>query len=730
MKFALIGNPNSGKTTLFNTLTGANARVGNWPGVTVEKKEGLYKKIKGHEISIIDLPGIYSLSPYTPEEVISRNYLLYEKPDLVINIVDASNLERNLYLTTQLIEMDINLVVALNMIDVVEKEETKIDCAKLEKELGIKVVPISALKATGVHKIMEIAVEESSKKRRGKTLIIDESLNTIIDRVRENIGSDNGFFKAIKMIENDELEIDNINLNKPLLNVLKDTYPSNVFENDFGGIIADARYQVIVKKLKGVITRKEAKKQISKSDKIDKILTNKWLGLPIFAAIMFLVFHLTFSEQLFFIPLPIDHAIFGTDGLNSPGVILFNLMELLTSFFGETLAMWMEGVPEWVGGLLVDGLWGGLSAILSFIPQILCLYFFISVLEDSGYMARIAFIMDRLFRKFGLSGKSFLPLLMCFGCAVPGIMATRTLENAKEKRLTIMLTPFFSCGAKLPIWAVFAGIMYQGNYADFVVFGIYGIGIVVSIVCALILANTVFVGDVSPFVMELPAYHAPTAKNVSRNLLEKLRGYIVRAGTIIAGAIVVIWFFSSFGFSEGGFGMVDIGDSMLGVFSKWISYAFYPLGFAQGATGYLFVVAAFTGLIAKEMVPATLGAFVGLSEEIVLSGESLLGSDLANFINSIPVAAQWSFMIFNLLVIPCMAAVATARKELGSKKSFWLTIVFWLAVSYIVSMMVFYGLTYVWLGFTFVGLVVVVLTTLLLRTYLIKRKTRSRLMPV
>ena len=726
MKFALIGNPNSGKTTLFNRLTDANAHVGNWPGVTVEKKEGSYKKTKNEDIKIIDLPGIYSLSPYTPEEIVSRNYLLNDNPDVVINIVDATNLERNLYLTTQLLEMDLRVVVALNMIDVTNKDSTQIDVERLSKILGVKIVPISALKGDGINDLMKVALEETRVPRQGVSLVIDKALNQIIEEIIKRLDGKHKIFHAVKVLETDDLEAGNIAKLGNELELLKKTYPENIFENDFSGIVADARYQFLGGQLGKIVSKKEKAQNLSKSDRIDKVLTHKWWGLPIFVLIMFFVFHLTFSENLFFLgsifDLSIDSDIFGSGGINSPGVILFNLMEMLTGFLSDTFAGWLESSPEWVNAFLVDGLWAALSAVLSFIPQILCLYFFITLLEDSGYMARIAFIMDRLFRKFGLSGKSFLPLLMCFGCAVPGIMATRTLENKKERRLTIMLTPFFSCGAKLPIWAVFAAIMYNGAYAEFVVFAIYLLGIVVSVIAALIMTNTVFKGEVSPFVMELPAYHFPHARNIFRNLWDKLKGYIIRAGTIIAGAIVILWFLSNFGFADGTFGMVDIGDSILAVISKWLAYVFYPLGFGQNfggtSTGYIFVVAAFTGLIAKEMVPATLALLVNMDPDAVLDGVGLIGSPLHDLLSKVPEPALWAFLAFNLLVIPCMAAVAATRKELGNKKEFWITMGFWFAIAYLVAMMIFYGMTYLWLGIVFIVLVIALIAFVLIRSHL------------
>ncbi|MDL2292784.1 ferrous iron transport protein B [Acholeplasma sp. OttesenSCG-928-E16] len=703
MKLALIGNPNSGKTTLFNALTGASAHVGNWPGVTVEKKTGYYKKNKQDKIEIIDLPGIYSLSPYTPEEIISRNYLLNEYSDGIINIVDATNLERNLYLTTQLLELDIPVVVALNMMDIVTKEGAKIDPDKLAKILGVKVVLVSALRAENIEKLMDVATIEAKSSRKGNSILLDSDLGEMIKVLTSKINDHHSMFRAIKLIEEDEeIAVSNKEELTNILNPYKENYPENIFDNDFGGIVADARYQFISKHIKGILTKKENKLLLTKSDKIDKVLTNKVFGIPIFLGIMFVIFHLTFSEQLLFISLPnFSHAIFGEGGIASSGVILQNCMLWFTDeFVASGITNWL-GETGWAASL-VGSIWAAVGAVLSFVPQILLLFLFITILEDSGYMARVAFIMDRIFRKLGLTGKAFMPLLMCFGCAVPGIMAARTLEQEKERRLTIMLTPFFSCGAKVPIWQTFALVIYEvaGVNQGLTVFLVYLVGIAVAIIAAIIV-NTFFLkGKASPFVMELPAYHSPTLKNTTRRLWEKLKGYVVRAGTIIAASSVIIWFLSSFGFTASGFGFVEINESLLGYIGKGLSYLFYPLGFASGEYGYFFVIAALTGLVAKEEVPATLEALVSVS-----GVSSITALATASFSGNV-APAMWSFMIFNLLTVPCMAAVAAASKELGGKKKLWIAILFWLAVSYVGGILFYFGVKIVPLGIVFILLVV------------------------
>lgn len=734
MRFALAGNPNSGKTTLFNALTGSTAHVGNWPGVTVEKKSGYYKKL-GEKIEIIDLPGIYSLSPYTPEEIVSRNYVLEEKPDCIINIVDSTNLLRNLYLTTQLNELDIPMIVALNMSDVAEKNGDFIDAEKLSEELNVKAVKISALKGSNIKELMEEALKCAKEQKKGVCVVNDGTLKGIYKEVyglyeKENI--ENAVFHTVKMIEGDSLETEKFPDIEKKCSELKEKIDTGDFEGDFEGVVADLRYKYIDKHYEPSLKKSNKMQGMTKSDKADKVLTHKIWGIPIFLLIMFAVFHLTFSENLFFIGYLIpegsfDIPILGTDAINSPGVILFNVVDWITSSITQAVS---GAMPEgtWYTSLICDGLLSGVFSVLSFIPQILVLFLFLSILEDSGYMARVAFIMDRAFRKFGLSGKAFMPLLMCFGCAVPGIMATRTLENENERKRAICIAPFFSCGAKLPIWAAFAGVfaqVYSGLNAELIVFSMYLIGIVVAIIGALILKLTVAKGDTPPFIMELPNYHAPQFKNLMLHLWDKLKHYIFRAATIIAGAVVVIWFLSSFNF-EWQF-VEDSGQSILGSIAKLFTWIFVPLGFAMGDDGWKFVVAAITGLIAKEMVVSTLGVFSGLQEDALeMEASDIVSTPLGIMMTGIgggvlggvdiAIPAMFSFMCFNLLSVPCMAAVAAASGELNSKKKLWTAIAFWMLTAYLVSLFVFwFGVlaTVLWWAALIVGLVIVALVVTL-----------------
>lgn len=719
MKIALIGNPNSGKTTLFNTLTGSSARVGNWPGVTVDKKVGTYKKLS-EKIEIVDLPGIYSLSPYTPEEVISRNYLINEKPDAVINIIDATNLERNLYLTTQLLEIDIPVVIALNMSDVVAKSGDKIDVGRLQKSIGVPVVEISALRKKGVHELMEIVA--GVKPRKALSVL---SSNSVLDKLltqtealyRENKETpDNLLFHAVKMIEGDSIELEKFPEIAANVQKLSEGISLDLFGSDVEGAIADSRYKYIAKNFIPALKKAKRKFAGTRSDKADRILTDRFFGLPIFLLIMFAVFHFTFSENILYLGAFIpegsfDIPIIGTDSINSIGVMLFNLMDLITS----TLGGWLSGVlPEgtWYTGLIMDGILGGVFGVLSFVPQILVLYFFIGILEDSGYMARVAFILDRVFRRFGLSGRAFLPLLTCFGCAIPGIAGTRTLEDPKERERAIFLSPFFSCGAKMPIWVAFAGVFaaHRGLNSEFIVYSVYILGIVIAISSAIFLKYTFIKGKTPPFIMELPNYHLPRIKNLLIRVWDKFKHYVYRVSTIIVGSIIVIWLLSSFSFT---FQMVDDSSkSMIGIIAQGISWLFVPLGFGMGPDGWKFVVAVITGLIAKEMVVATMGTFAGMAD-----GEAALEMDFANesaiaplttmmlaiggpmfWGMDISIPAMFSFLAFNLLSVPCMAAVATARAELGSLKKMWGAIAFWMATAYIVSFVIFWiGVLCTWI---------------------------------
>ena len=728
MKFCLAGNPNSGKTTLFNSLTGSTAHVGNWPGVTVDKREGVYKKLP-ERVHIVDLPGIYSLSPYTPEEVVSRNYILEEHPDVIINIVDATNLERNLYLTTQLIETDIPVVIALNMMDVVEKNGDKIDKKALESLMGVPVVEISALKNKNLAALMKTAYETAGKGKGGRSVI--EQSGVLGGVYKEIVGlyGDAGcgdkVFHAVKMLEADELETAKFPEIAKKAAGLKSKINAKAFDDDFEAMVADARYRFLTQHISSVISR-AAREETTRSDRADRVLTHRIWGIPLFLLIIFAVFHITFAEDFLFL-----NGLFGvsvTDpgwinffsgmgyegmleeaaggvvsmAVPSVGVWLQSWMGWLTGSIIDVVSGWMSASPAWLSGLVCDGLLSGLDAIFSFLPQILLLFLFLSILEDSGYMARVAFIMDRAFRKFGLSGKAFMPLLMCFGCGVPGVMATKTLENEKERRMTMMIAPFFSCGAKLPIWLAFAGVLFAGQYGDLVVFSVYLIGIVVAIVAAIILRFTVFKGETPPFIMELPSYHLPQFKNLMAHLWEKLKHFIIKAGTIIAASIVVIWFLSNFDFAFWN-GMVDnIEYSMMGRIGNVIKYLFYPLGFAMGADGWKFVVASLTGLLAKEEVVATLE---------VLSG----GLGLEALLGGMTVASAYSFMLFNLLAVPCMAMVAAVYGEIGSGKRTWGAIGFWLLTAYVVSMVTYWSVSYWWIGVIILVAIVAALTVLYIR---------------
>ena len=720
-RFALIGNPNSGKTTLFNALTGSTAHVGNWPGVTVDKKEGTYKKL-GDPISIIDLPGIYSLSPYTPEEVISRNYILEENPDCVINIVDATNLERNLYLTTQVMEMDVPLIVALNMSDVVRKNGDFINAKELSEKLGVPVVEISALKGENIDTLMSEAYKTSANPRKGKTIIQDKALLHLIkdvDIAFRGKGVEHPLFHAIKLVELDELEVNMHPDLVPMVDEFKATFENDVFGNDFEAIVADARYQYIATNYANTYQKnssgEEDIERLTKSDKIDKVLTHRIWAIPIFIVIMFFVFHFTFSEDLFFMGkmgLSIDPAANGFSelfyriltanlttpldeleplaGIPSLGVFLQSWMGALTGAImdgvSNLFALGGDAVAEsWYASLVVNGLLNGLDAVMSFIPQILLLFLFIAILEDSGYMARVAFILDRAFRKFGLSGKAFIPMLSGFGCSVPAIMATRTLENEKEKNRTIRLITCFSCGAKAPIWTMLAAVGVLGGFSgDLFVFTIYIGGIAAAVVYALFMKLLSKDQYVSPFIMELPAYHAPQFRNVMAHLWEKLKHYVIKAATIIAASLIVIWFLSNFRWAFWQ-GLCDIQESMLADIGRVLGYFFYPLGFSQNAEyGWMYSVASVTGLVAKEDVVGTLASLFGMAEDL---GEAEVGQALLG----INAPAVWSFAVFNLFTIPCFAAIATAHGE-QSRKEFWLTMLWWFAMSYVASALVY------WLG--------------------------------
>lgn len=761
-RFALAGNPNSGKTTLFNTLTGSTAHVGNWPGVTVDKKEGLYKKC-AEPISIVDLPGIYSLSPYTPEEVVSRNFVLDDTPDCVINIIDATNLERNLYLTTQLMEIDVPIVIALNMMDAVEKKGDSINAQELERRLGIPVVAISALKENGIKELMERAYEESKKIRKGKTVLQNSALTHLIGDVKialEGQNVANPLFHAIKLVELDEIEVQMHQSSIHMVEEFKATFSDEIFGTDFEALVADSRYKYISNNYSSVLTKgarpqrikkgKKGQKDVidysSSSDRADRVLTHKIWGIPIFLVILLAVFHLTFSENFLFLGSVLGEefvtlqgtafeSVFGAGGINSPGVILQGLMEVFTGWVTGGVGGWLESSPAWVSGLICDGILGGLSAVLSFIPQILLLLLFFAILEDSGYMARVAFILDRIFRKFGLSGRAFIPMIMGFGCSIPAMINTRTLADERERTATIRVIPFFSCGAKLPILtAIAGGIVMQfgvGN-ADLITYGMYLLGIIVAIVSVILMKATTMKGDVAPFIMELPSYHAPQFKNLMLHLWDKAKHFIKKAFTIILASTIVIWFISHFSFSWGFLTDEQMNESILAGIGQLVQLIFTPLGFGSqlGSWGWVFVVAAITGLIAKENVIATFGTLAASIVAGFAGGEEGIEAVVTMIqATNITIPALIAFITFNMLTIPCFAAVATAKAELPTKKSFRNTLVFWLLTSYLVAMAVYLIGSWWWTSFIYVALIAVAVSLIVLynkgKLNLKKRKVKE-----
>ena len=725
-KFALAGNPNSGKTTLFNALTGATAYVGNWPGVTVDKREGAYKKLS-EPVKIVDLPGIYSLSPYTPEEVISRNFLLEEKPDCVINIVDATNLERNLYLTTQLMEIDIPVVVALNMMDAVEKSGDKLDAKTLEKKLGVPVAEISALKGEGIAELMKRAYEASRRGREGVSVLKDTPLAHLIGDVKIALAAKNvsdPLFHAVKLVEKDEIEVKMHADAVKMVDDFKNTFSDKTFGGDFEALVADARYKYIAANFSSVYTKKGEKNALSRSDKADRVLTHRIWSIPIFLVILFAVFHVTFSENFLFLgglfpedwdPLAgtlFEGVLFG-GGIYSPGVMIFNtwndvILAQLFGLIGDGLAA--TGMADWAFGLLNDGILGGLSAVLSFLPQILILFLFFSILEDSGYMARVAFILDRLFRKFGLSGRAFMPMIMGFGCSVPAMINTRTLADDKERTATIRVIPFFSCGAKLPILTAIAGaIAVSANLgsADIITYSMYLLGIVVAICSVLLMRNTTMKGEVPPFIMELPAYHAPRFSALMIHLWDKTKHFVKKAFTIILASVIVIWFLSNFTWNWTMIaGEEYMSESILASLGQFVQPLFTPLGFGSQLNeyGWVFAVAAVTGLLAKEDVIGTFGTLAAVFVGAVIDTETDGGLAAVQTMISgtgITVPALIAFIAFNMLTIPCFAAVATAKAELPDKKTFRWTLVFWIVTSYVVSAAIYVIGSWWWTCFFF-----------------------------
>lgn len=763
MKFALAGNPNSGKTTLFNGLTGATAHVGNWPGVTVDKREGLYKKC-AEPISIVDLPGIYSLSPYTPEEVIARNFVLEENPDCVINIVDATNLERNLYLTTQLMEIDVPMVIALNMIDVVDKSGDRINEKELEQRLGLPVIRVSALKGEGLQELMERAYQASKQKRSGVTVLEDSALKHLISDITialDGQNVQNPLFHAIKLIEQDELEVEMHKETVKMVEAFKKTFTDELFGNDFEALIADGRYKYITNNFSVVMQHKNPDRfRLTKSDRIDKVLTHKIWGIPIFLGILFFIFHLTFSEDLFFLGSifglpelpeawytpegdPINFWVlllscFYNGGVFSPGCIINNLWnEIIVGIpFGALQGLVEEsGMQSWAIGLINNGIIDGLCGVLSFLPWILTLFCLFSILEDSGYMARVAFILDRLFRKFGLSGRAFMPMIMGFGCSVPAMINTRTLADDKERTATVRVIPFFSCGAKLPILTAIAGgivAAYGVGNADIITYGMYVLGIATAVISVLAMRSTTLKGETPPFIMELPAYHPPRFKSLILLLWDKAKHFIKKAFTIILASTIIIWVLTHFDFSWKLLEDDQINQSILAQLGMLFQPLFTPMGFGSqlGQFGWVFVVAAVTGLIAKENVIATfstlaacLMAVSGLDfGNLAINAEDGIDAVRAMIqATGITVPALLSFIAFNMTTIPCFAAVATAKSELINKKTYNLTLLFWVVTSYIVGAVVYTVGSWWWTAF--IWALVAALAVVVIKLYNLRRKS-------
>ena len=756
IKIALAGNPNCGKTTLFNALTGSNQFVGNWPGVTVEKKEG---KLKNHkDVTIMDLPGIYSLSPYTLEEVVARNYLINEKPDAIINIVDGTNIERNLYLSTQVMELGIPVIMAINMMDIVQKNGDKIHIDKLSKKLGCEVVEISALKGVGIEKAAEKAVAlAQAKKEMTPVHEFAEDVESVITAVEEKLGSDvadaQKRFFAIKLLEKD----DKI---KELLTTVPDVSAEiaqleKEFDDDTESIITNERYVYISSIIGDCLTKKKGEK-LTISDKIDRVVTNRWAALPIFAVVMFIVYYVSVTTVGGWVTDWTNDCLFG-DGFHLFGIgsaaydddavaysradqilaagdegatvvdILDDEDEVIETVTlsdsvvaeaqtvvdaGEpdttTYGVWVPGIPvlvenlldsmncvDWLKSLILDGIVAGVGAVLGFVPQMLVLFLFLAFLESCGYMARVAFIMDRIFRKFGLSGKSFIPMLIGSGCGVPGVMASRTIENDRDRKMTIMTTTFVPCGAKLPIIALIAGAFFDN--AGWVSWSAYFVGIAAIICSGIILKKTkMFAGEPAPFVMELPAYHWPTVGNVLRSMWERGWSFIKKAGTIILLSTIVLWFLMSFGWADGSFGMLDFdglegaaleaaqAQCVLAKIGSVIAPIFAPLGWTQGGSGWKMAVAAVSGLIAKENVVATFGMLFGFAE-VAEDGAEVWGS-LAQVLT--PIAA-YGYLVFNLLCAPCFAAMGAIKREMNNPKWFWFAIGYQCGLAYIVSLCIY-----------------------------------------
>ena len=666
VKIALAGNPNCGKTTLFNALTGSNQFVGNWPGVTVEKKEG---KLKGHkDVTIMDLPGIYSLSPYTLEEVVARNYLIAERPDAILNIIDGTNLERNLYLSTQLMELGIPVIMAVNMMDIVEKNGDKIHIDKLSKALGCEVVKISALKGTGIKEAAEKAVKVAQNKKISTPVHefqsdVEAVITEIENRLGNSVPEEQKRFFAIKLLERDD-KIKAQMTSAPDVSA-EISELENKMDDDTESIITNERYVYISSIIKSCYTKNKTGEKLTISDKIDRVVTNRFLALPIFAVVMYIVYYVSITTVGGFL----------TDWTNDV-------------LFGEIIPPAIESFltavhcADWLQGLILDGIVAGVGAVLGFVPQMLVLFIFLAFLESCGYMARVAFIMDRIFRKFGLSGKSFIPMLIGTGCGVPGIMASRTIENERDRRMTIMTTTFIPCGAKLPIIALIAGALFDG--ASWVAPSAYFVGVAAIIISGIILKKTkMFAGDPAPFVMELPAYHWPTVSNVLRSMWERGWSFIKKAGTIILLSTIILWFLMSFGWIDGSFTMLEaeqLDASILSKIGSAIAWIFAPLGWGN----WRMAVAAVSGLIAKENVVGTFGMLYGFAE-VAEDGTEIWGQ----LASSMTQLAAYSYLVFNLLCAPCFAAMGAIKREMNNTKWFWFAIGYQCIFAYVVSLCIY-----------------------------------------
>ena len=676
IKIALAGNPNCGKTTLFNALTGSNQYVGNWPGVTVEKKEGKLKK--NSDITVVDLPGIYSLSPYTPEEIVARKFLVEERPDVILNIVDGTNIERNLYLTTQLSELGIPVVIAINMMDIVIRNGDTIDLEILSKKFGCKAVEISALKGTGIEEAADIAIEQAE---HGRTIPqhrfsgeVEHAIAHIEEATVHSLPDEQQRWYAIKVFERDPRVIEKLGIHKDILAHIEEdiAHVEEEMDDDAESIITNERYEYIERVLRTCYVKKN-RGGLTVSDKIDRVLTNRYLALPIFALIMFLVYYLSVSTVGTWATDWANEGVFG-EGWNLFGAFIPGIPVIAENFLTSI------NCAPWVQSLVIDGIIGGVGSVLGFVPQILVLFTFLSFLEACGYMSRIAFVMDKIFRKFGLSGKSFIPMLVGTGCSVPGIMASRTIEHERDRRMTIITTSFIPCSAKLPVIAMIAGALFGG--AMWVAPSAYFVGIVAVVLSGLILKKTkLFQGDSAPFVMELPAYHMPTFSNILRTTWERGWSFIKKAGTIILLSAMVLWFLQNFGFENGSFGMIeDLNHSILATFGNVFAWIFSPLGFGNWQS----TVAAMTGLIAKENIVATFGVLLG-SPEVTESGEEIwavLRSEIFT-----PVSA-YAFLAFNLLCAPCFAAMGAIRREMNSWKWTALAIGYQTVFAYSVALMI------------------------------------------